>query len=243
MPGVNPGPASAVTPNSEAYISSGPQQRVIYPVGFTNGGAIGNGTVSFQYYPCNYPVSATRVDLLLNQLIATAGTTATAAALYTGIAGIYSTYASTNSAGTTNALSLLSQGSQTASFTWASNSAGNTNLSVSAIRPVSVPVNINMQPGEYFVAFGLSTSNSSVGLSTTALAWSLSIQAALTNQTAVNYAEPLAATNASSNLWGGGPGVYSAATGTLPLTLPVTAVNQTGAAALQGNYAFVMRNY
>lgn len=238
----NPGPAIAGIPNTELYISTGPLQRVIYPTGFTNGGAIGNGTLSFQYYNCAYPVTASRLDLLLNQLIATAATTATAAALYTAIGGVYQTFQSTNSAGTTNAISLLSAGSQTASFTWASNSAGNTNLSVSAIRPVSVPVNINMLPGEYLVAFAISTTNSSVGLSTTALAWSLSIQAALTNQTAVNYAEPGAATAANTNLVGGW-GVYSAATGALPNTAPITAINQTGAAALQGNYALVMRNY
>lgn len=238
----NPGPAVAGIPNTELYVSTGPLQRVIYPTGFTNGAAIGNGTLSFQYFPCAYPVGATRLDLLLNQLIATAGTTATAAALYTAIGGVYSTYVTSNTAGTTNAAQLLSAGSATGSFTWASNSAGNTNLSVSAIRPVSVPVNIQMAPGEYLVAFGLSTTNSSVGLSTTALAWSLSIQAALTNQTAVNYAEPLAATNASSNLWGGW-GVYTAATGALPNTLPLTAIAQTGANALGGNYAFVMRNY
>jgi len=242
MPAVNPGPAIAGVPNTEAFITTGPQQRVIYPTGFTNGGAIGNGTLSFQYYPCNYPVTATRVDLLLNQLIATAATTATAAALYTAVAGVYQTFVSTNTAGSTTGVSLLSAGSATNSFTWASNSAGNTNLSVSAIRPVSVPVNINMQPGEYLMGFALSTTNSSVGLSTTALAWSLSIQACLTNQTAVNYAEPGAATTANSNLVGGW-GVYSAATSILPQTAPITAINQTGAAALQGNYAFVMRNY
>ena len=99
-----------------------------------------------------------------------------------------------------------------------------------------------MAPGEYFVAFGVSTTNSSVGLSTTALAWSLSIQAALTNQTAVNYAEPGVATTANSNLYGA-MGVYSAATGGLPNSLPVTAINQTGANLLDANYAFVMRNY
>lgn len=242
MPTVNPGPAMAVTPNSEAYISTGALQRVIYPTRFTTGGAIGNGTVSLQYYPCNYPVQASRVDLPLNQLIATAATTATAAALYTAVAGVYSTFATTNTAGSSVGLSLLSQGSVTNSFTWASNSAGNTNLTVSAIRPVSVPVNINMQPGEYFVAFGLSTTNSSVGLSTTALAWSLSVQADLDMQTAVNYAEAGAATNASNNIYGG-MGVYSAATGTLPITMYQTDVNQTGANQLKGNYVFVMRNY
>ena len=120
----NPGPAIAGIPNTELYVSSGAQQRVIYPTGFTNGAAIGNGTLSFQYFPVNYPVQASRLDLLLNQLIATAATSCTAAALYTAIGGVYSTYASTNSAGTTNALSLLSGGYATGSFTWASNSAG-----------------------------------------------------------------------------------------------------------------------
>lgn len=243
MPNTNPGPALAGIPNTELFVSTGPLSRVIYPTRFTLGGAIGNGTLSFNYFPCNYPVSASRLDLLLNQLIATAGTTATAAALYTAIGGVYQSYASTNTAGTTNALSLLSSGSATQSFTWASNSAGNTNLSVSAIRPVSVPININMgQAGEYIVAFGVSTTNSSVGLSTTALAWSLSIQADLDMQTAVNYAESNAATNAASGLYSA-LGVYSAATGGLPNTLPMTAINQTGSPQLQGNFAFVMRNY
>lgn len=238
----NPGPAQAGIPNTELYVSTGPLQRVVYPIGFTNGGAIGNGTLSFQYYECQYPVSATRLDLLLNMLQATSATANTGAALFTALGGVYQTAVSTNTAGSTTYANLLSAGSATTSFTWASNSAGFTNLSAGAIRPMSVPVNINMQPGEYLVAFGLSTTNSSVGLSTTALAVSLSIQAALTNQTASNYAELTAATNASSNLMGGW-GVYSAATGALPNTLPITAINQTGAAALQGNFAFVMRNY
>lgn len=92
------------------------------------------------------------------------------------------------------------------------------------------------------MAFGLSTTNSSVGLSTTALAWSLSVQADLDMQTAVNYAEPLAATTANSGLYGG-MGLYSAATGTLPLSLYQTQINQTGAPQLDANYVFVMRNY
>ena len=61
-------------------------------------------------------------------------------------------------------------------------------------------------------------------------------------QTAVNYAEAGNATTANSGLYGG-LGLYSAATGTLPITMYQTQVNQTGANALDGNYAFVMRNY
>ena len=238
----NPGPAVAGIPNTELYVSTGPLQRVIYPVGFTNGAAIGNGTLSFQYYNCQYPVTASRLDALFNMAIASSATTNTGAFLATAIGGIYQTFVSSNTAGTTNAISLLSAGSQTVSFTAASNSAGSTQLIAAAVRPLSVPVNINMQPGEYLVAFGVSTNSSSVGLSTTALAWSMSIQAALTNQTATNYAELNAATAANTNLVGGW-GVYSAATGALPGTAPITAINQTGAAALGGNFAFVMRNY
>jgi hypothetical protein len=238
----NPGPAVAGIPNTELYISTGPVQRTIYPAGFTNGAAFGNGTLSFQYFNCQYPVQASRLDALFSMAAASSATTNTGAFLATAIGGIYQTFQSTNSAGTTNAISLLSGGSQTLSFTNASNTAGSTVIQVAAIRPMSVPVNINMQAGEYLVAFGLSTTNSSVGLSTTALAWSMSIQAALTNQTALNYAELSGATAANTNLVGGW-GVYSAATGALPVTAPVTAINQTGANALAGNFAFVMRNY
>jgi hypothetical protein len=238
----NPGPAIAGIANSEAYISTGPLQRVIYPTGFTNGNAIGNGTLSFQYFNCTYPISASRLDLLVEVSGASAATAATAAPVISAIGGIYSNFASTNTAGTTSYLSLLSGGSTAATYSYASNNSGNSQLITAAIRPISVPVGINMAPGEYFIAFGISTTASSVGLTTTALGLSMSVQAALTNQTAINYAEFGNVTTANSNLYYG-MGVYSATTGALPLTVPVTQVNQTGANLLDANFAFVMRNY
>jgi hypothetical protein len=238
----NPGPAQAGIPNTELYVSNGPASRLVYPVGFTNGAAFGNGTLSFQYFNCTYPISASRLDCLLEMSQVTTTTTNTAAALYTCLGGIYQTAVSTNSAGTTNYVNLLSQASQTYSWTWASNNSGSTQFSVAAIRPLSVPLNINMQQGEYLVAFAISSTNSSVGAATTALAHNMSIQAALTNQTAINYAELTANTSSNSNLMGGW-GVYSATTGALPNTAPLTAINQTGANALAGNFAFIMRNY
>jgi hypothetical protein len=238
----NPGPAVAGIPNTELYVSTGPVQRVIWPPEFINGPAFGNGSVGFAYYPCNYPVSATRMDGLYNWDGASSATAATAADQITAIGGVYSTFASTNTAGTTNALTLLSSGSQTISYTYASNSAGSTQVIGSAIRPMSIPININMAPGEYFIAFGMSTTNSSVGLTTTALAQSISVMAGFTNITAVNYAEFTNATTSNSGIQGA-LGVYSAATGALPNTVPLTAIAQTGANALLGNFAFVLRNY
>lgn len=239
----NPGPAIAGIPNTELYVSTGPQQRVIWPPEFINGPAFGNGTLGFAYFPCNYPVTATRLDGLYNWDGAYTATTATAAVLITAIGGVYSTFLSANTAGSTTGLTLLSGGSVTASYSYSSNNAGNgSQLVGSAIRPVSVPVNINMAPGEYFIAFGLSTTNSSVGLTTTALAQSISVMAGFTNITAVNYAEFTNATTSNSGIQGA-LGVYSAATGALPNTIPVTAIAQTGANALLGNFAFALRNY
>jgi hypothetical protein len=238
----NPGPAIAGIPNTELFLSTGPLSRVIYPTGFTNGGAIGNGTLSFNYYPATAAVSGTRLDGLFNIAVATSATANTGAAVITVIGGVYTQLTSVNTAGSTTYLSLLSGGSTQTTYTWASNNSGQSQLTAAAVRPLSVPVNINLQPGEYYVALGVSTNSSSIGTATTALAFSASIQAALTNMTATNYAEFTAATTANSGLYGA-MGVYSAATAVLPGTVNVTAINQTGANLLGGNFAFVIRNY
>lgn len=238
----NPGPAIAGIPNTVLALSTGPLSRVIYPTGFTNGGAFGNGTLSFQYFPQNDPVSASRLDCLFNIAVATSATANTGALVYTAIGGVYSTALSTNTAGQSTILTLLSGGSTQTTYTWASNNSGQSQLTAAAVRPISIPLNVNLAPGEYYVAFGLSTTNSSIGTATTALAFSASIQAALTIQTATNYAEFGAVTTANSGLYGA-LGVYSAATAVLPGTVNVTQINQTGANQLAGNFAFVMRNY
>jgi hypothetical protein len=242
MPNTNPGPAIAGIPNTQLFLSTGPLSRVIFPVAFTNGNAIGNGSVSFNYYPCSVAVSATRIDGLFNIAAASTTTTNTAAVAFTQLAGIYSTILSTNTAGSSTVLSLLSAGSTQTTYSYASNNSGNTQLLAAAVRPLSIPMNVNMQPGEYFVAFGVSTAASSVGAATTALGFSLSMQAGPTMITATNYAEFSAATTANSNLYGG-MGLYSAATAVLPGTINITAINATGANLLQANYAFVLRNY
>ena len=171
----NPGPAIAGIPNTELYVSTGPLQRVVWPnqVSTVTFAAV-NGDVLLNYFPCNYPITATRMDALLNVIVASATTTATAAIAITANAGIYSSFLSTNTAGSTTAASLLSWGSTQTTYSYASNSAGLTMLITAGIRPVSVPININMAPGEYYVAFNMSTSQSSVGLSTTALGFSMS---------------------------------------------------------------------
>lgn len=239
----NPGPAIAGIPNTELYVSTGPLQRVVWPnqVSTVTFAAV-NGDILLNYFPCNYPVTATRMDALLNVIVASAATTATAAVAITANAGIYSSFLSTNTAGSTTAVSLLSWGSTQTTYSYASNSAGNTQLVTAGLRPVSVPININMAPGEYYVAFNMSTSQSSVGLSTTALGFSMSHECGL-GLSATNYAEFTAVTSSAQGL-NQFQGVYTTTSGALPLTIANTQVAQTGiSGGIAGNYAFVLRNY
>ena len=286
MTTVNPGPASASTPNSEpaAIVQSGtttaytfatlpaasnfapgflantsdqgmcyvtaigawavlgvPQsggaiQRLIAPTGFTNLTAPGQGPLSIQYLDCQWPVSASRMDLLVNWAQASAGTTATAAIVISAYGAIYSN----NSA--SSALVTLSSGSTQTTYTYASNSAGQTQLITSAIRPISVPMNISMTPGEYYVAFNFSTNSSSIGLSTTNLGNTISVQGWNSNQSALNYAEFTATTTANSGLYGA-MGIWSSAGTGIPVSIPTTAINQTGANQSAAQFAYVFRNY
>jgi len=215
--------------------SGGALQRAIAPgAGMTALSAPGQGSYSIQYYAPQWPISASRVDLIVAWAAASTADAATGAIAMTALAGIYSKTGST--------LTLLSSGTTQTTYTYASNSAGNTQLINSGLRPVSVPMNVSMTPGEYYVAFGFSTNSSSIGTATTNLAQTISVYGWNSNQSALNYAEFTAATNASTNLYGAN-GMYSAATTGVPSSIPTTDVNQTGANQSKAQFAFVMRNY
>jgi len=195
--------------------------------------AFGNASASIQYMPVQAQVSASRVDALVQWSASSSATTNTMGIAMSVYAGIYTRNGST--------LNTLSSGSTQTTYTYASNSAGQTQLQVNAIRPISCPVNINMGAGEYYVGFNIVTNTTSVGLSTTNLAQSVSMMGGANIQTAVNYAEFTAATATSTNAYGG-MGVYSAATTGLPAAISLSAINQTGAALSQANIAVVLRN-
>jgi hypothetical protein len=238
----NPGPALAGIANTELALSTGPLQRLYYPVTpATVTVAAANGLLGIQYYACNYPVTATRMDVLFNIIAASTTTTNTAAIAFTVNAGIYSSFLSTGTAGSTTAISLLSFGSTQTTYSYASGNSGNSQFITAGLRPVSCPININLTQGEYFIAYEISTSQSSVGAATTALGFSMSNQCALV-LTATNYAE-ITAVTASTQGALGFQGVYTTTTGALPATIANTQVCQTGASLAMGNYQFVLRNY
>lgn len=238
----NPGPAVAGIPNTELYVSSGPLQRVVYPLnGAPITAAAVNGNLALQYFQCNYPITATRMDVLFNIIAASTTTTNTAAIAFTQNVGVYSSFLSTNTAGSTTCASLLSWGSTQTTYSYASGNSGQTQFITAGLRPVSCPININMAPGEYYIAYNMSTSQSSVGAATTALGFSMSAQC-ISSMTATNYAEITAVTSAAQGLQYF-QGVYTATTGSLPVTIASTQMDQTGASLLNGNFMFVLRNY
>ena len=203
------------------------------PESLTGVSAPANGQATFQYVPVAWPVTATRIDALVSWAAGSSATNATAAVAMSAWAAIYTRNGST--------LSSLSSGSTQTTYTYASNSAGNTQLQSPAIRPISVPLNMSVTPGEYFIGFNFSTNSSSIGLTTTNIAQTLSMIGGNNLQSGGNYAEFTAQTNASTNLYGG-MGVFSAASAGLGVSVALSNISQTGASFSQANIALVLRN-
>jgi len=209
--------------------------RAIIPGGnnLTQISVPGNASASFQYVPIANVVTGTRMDALVYWSGASSATTNTCAFALSAYMAIY-----TNNAGT---LSSVSSGSTQTTYSYASNTAGHTELTNAAIRPISCPVNFNMAPGEYVVGFNMITATSSIGASTTNLAQNISMMGPYQLSSIANYAEFGAQTATSTN-FPGGVGVYTAAITGLPAAPSFAAIAQTGSSSSQANMVIVFRN-
>ena len=201
--------------------------RLIWPAAnLTTVSAFGNGSASFQYVTVGAPVTASRLDALFYMSASTTASATTASFSYSVYGVIYTRNAST--------LSSLSSGSTSGSWTRASNSAGSTQFTQAAVRPMSVPINVNMAPGEYIVGYCLVTNGANISQT-------LSVMGGNQLASAYNYAELASTTAASTNLWGG-MGVYSAATTGLSGAYSISGIVGTGSSLSQANIALVFRN-
>jgi len=200
--------------------------RYIWPEG--NLAAVtapGIASQTIQYVPVVCPITGTRIDALVGMSNSSSAGAGTVTLQFSQYAIIYTRNVST--------LSSLSSGSTQTTYTYASNTNGATYLTNSALYPISVPINFNLVPGEYFVGFNIVTANT---------AGSATISMIGGNQiaTASNYAE-FANTATSTNLFGG-MGIYSAATTGVVTRVSLSAINQTGSALSAANIALVFRN-
>ncbi len=228
------GGLSISTNGSTISIGQGALTRTIFPSGnLTQISAPGNASMSFQYFPADNPLTATRMDALVAWTAGSSATTNTCAVALSVYGAIYTKNGAS--------LSSLSSGSTQTTYSYASNSAGRTELQAGAIRPISVPINVSMTPGEYYVGLNMVTATSSIGASTTNCGQTFSIVGGNQIQSGLNYNEIGSATNASVGLFGA-MGVYSAASTGLPAALSISGIVQTGASLSQANFGFVLRN-
>jgi hypothetical protein len=196
--------------------------------------AMGNGSFSINRMQIDGDLSATRVDVPFLVSLASSAAANTWGIAVTCIAGIYTRNSDT--------LSSVSSGSVSFSLSLASNTAGSTQVIPHAVRGMSVPMNVVMSGGEYYVGFGISTQTSSLGTATTALGNTWSVMGGPVYSSAVPHVPHFTnTTNTSTGLFGG-QGVYSAAISTVPPTVSISAINQTGSYYARGNMGIIFRN-
>lgn len=203
----------------------GTLSRYIYPAEWASVNTSGatNNSVSVNYVQMPGQLSASNMRVLYS---VSANTHTSASTNTYGIsveAAVYTLNGST--------LSQASSGSQSYSGTWSTNSTA----SVAGVRELTVPLNVNMPPGDYWVALRMSTSssNASMGFSI--------YQGANMGTVALNPQSFGAATNTSRLLFPG-HGIYSATSGTLPASMNITEVLGSGTQGSRANFFFEMRN-
>lgn len=196
--------------------------------------AMGNGSFSINRIQVGNNVVGTRLAVPFLLSLASSATANTWGFAVTCFGGIYTKNA--------NTLSSLSSGSTSFSFSLASNTAGSTQVIAHAIRPLSVPINFTMTGGEYYVGFGISTQTSSLGTATTALGNTWSVLGGPIYSSAVPQVGFFTDTTNTSTGMFGGQGVYSAAISTVPPTVSLSAINQTGSYYARANIGLQFRN-
>jgi len=204
-----------------------------YPNNMNIGTAIGNGTMSIQRMIVPHRLSATRVDCLFSHSNATSASAATGALAMSVWCGIYTLNGST--------LSSVASGSTQTTYSYASNTAGATYVSVGAIKPISAPVTMDLLPGIYYVGFNISTTNSSIGTATFAPANTFSVMCGVTMATAPSIAHWSAGATATSKNISNGMGLYSAAVNSVPPTITHSAINMTGTNLSRANINLMFR--
>lgn len=195
-------------------------------------GALGNGSFSIRNIDMGGYATATRVSMpYLWQQASTANANTIAIAM-TVLCGIY----------TRNNLTLntISSGSTQTTYSYASNTAGATQIIGSVVRPISLPMNVNLTPGNYYFGFGISTAYSSIGTATTTAAQTISAMGIPAFSSAVGWASQFTAASATSNGMYMGRGVYTAAVSSVVPSISLSAINQSGSYFHRAGFALIL---
>jgi hypothetical protein len=217
---------SAPAPGGGATLS-----RWEYPHGaFVSIGAMGQGSYSLEHMYVPFNVTATMMRIGGSISAATNTSATTASANMSLCIGIYTLNGST--------LSLASSGSANNGFRWSQSASTTGNTSINSMRQMTVPININMTPGEYWVGAVISSATTYTSAGFT-----------IYGEDAIN----VLATGAQlapigSGTTAGRPaifwqGIYTAATGACPVAISTNGINFSSISnANRANFHIMMAN-
>ncbi len=196
---------------------------------FTSLNTIGQGSLSLMAFDCPYNVTATRVRIGGSRSCVTNTSATTASCNLSLNMGIYTLNGST--------LSLASSGSANNGFQWSQTGSSTANSSVNSMRELTVPMNINMTPGRYWMAAVISSATTYTSLAFTIYGNSAIASAA---------SNALMAPNGNTSV--GRPafpwqGIYTAATISCPNAIQTDGINFSSASNVQrANFYFQLLN-
>jgi hypothetical protein len=220
---------------STISIYDAPRTSRVYPdMAMSALGAYGNGSFSIRYCDILVGISASRVDMPFLWQQASSANANTIAIAMTVMCGIYTRNVST--------LNVLSSATTQTTYTYASNTAGLTGITGSVVRPISIPMNVNMAEGIYYIGFGVSTTYSSIGTATTTAAQTISAMGIPAFSSAVGWVGDFSQASATSIGMISGHGVYSAALASVPPAISMSAIQQSGSYFNRAQIALVFRN-
>lgn len=203
-----------------------------YPEGAFNSlpGGLGQGSLSIDhmYMPFNVTGTAMKIGGSLSAATNTSATTASAnVSLWMGI---YTLNGST--------LSLASSGSANNGFQWSQSASSTANTSINSMRQMTVPMNVNMTPGEYWVGAVISSASTY-----TSFGYTMFGNSQVTNSASGAVLTPIGSNTTANRDAMLFQGIYTAATAAGPVTISNAAINNTSASNVQrANFYLVIFN-
>jgi hypothetical protein len=187
---------------------------------FTSIGIPVNGSLSLQHEYIPFKVTASAAKIAGSLTVASFNVAATASANYSLTMGLYTLNGST--------LSLASSGSANNAVTWLrSGSSSQYTNDVIGLRQMTVPMNMNVTPGEYWMAALLSSATTQTGTSN---------MFTLYGNNQINATGVVGIIGSSTSAGRDvilGQGIYSAATGALPASIALSDINNTAVSNAQ----------
>jgi hypothetical protein len=202
--------------NSTKFASVVSLSNFVHPdYGFNTIGAIGQSSLSIKHMYVPFQVTGSAMKIGGSLSAQTSNSAMSATGVFSLYLGIYTLNGST--------LSLASSGSANNSFVWSHSDSSTGNTSVDGMRQLTAPININMAPGEYWVAALIrsATTNASADLTLYGRGQNEAGDEAFINPTFA----PLGSGTTASSMVIPFQGIFTAQTAALPASIGKAAVN------------------